>query len=110
NEYSVIESQGDKLFIATDKDAPNSKIVVADAKNPAPENWTEFIPETENVLTPTTGGGYFFAHYMKDAISQVKQYDYSGKLVREIELTVVSIVSGLNGENEEDRKSTRLNS
>src|SRR5690606_35453694 len=68
NEYSVIESQRDKLFIVTDKDAPNSKIVVADAKNPAPENWTEFIPETENVLTPTTGAGYFFAHYMKDAI------------------------------------------
>jgi prolyl oligopeptidase len=101
NEYSVIESQGDKLFIATDKDAPNSKIVVADAKNPAPENWTEFIPETENVLTPTTGGGYFFAHYMKDAISQVKQYDYSGKLVREIELPGVGTVSGFDGKKED---------
>lgn len=101
NEYSVIESQGNKLFIATDKDAPNSKIVVADAKNPAPENWTEFIPETENVLTPTTGGGYFFAHYMKDAISQVKQYDYSGKLVREIELPGVGTVSGFDGKKED---------
>lgn len=101
NEYSVIESQGDKLFIVTDKDAPNSKIVVVDAKNPAPENWTEFIPETENVLTPTTGAGYFFAHYMKDAISHVKQYDYSGKLVREIELPGVGTVSGFGGKKED---------
>jgi hypothetical protein len=28
----------------------------------------------------------FFANYMKDAVSVVKQYDYSGKMLREIEL------------------------
>lgn len=102
NSSYVIESQGDKLFIVTDKDAPNSKIVIADAKNPSAA-WVDFIPETENVLTPSTGGGYFFAHYMKDAISQVKQYDYNGKLVREIELPGVGTVSGLGGKKEDEK-------
>jgi len=102
NSSYVIESQGDKLFIVTDKDAPNSKIVIADAKNPSAA-WVDFIAETENVLTPSTGGGYFFAHYMKDAISQVKQYDYNGKLVREIELPGVGTVSGLGGKKEDEK-------
>src|SRR5690606_29131551 len=57
----------------------------------------------ENVLTPSTGGGYFFAHYMKDAISQVKQYDYEGKLVREIELPGVGTVSGFGGKKEDEK-------
>jgi prolyl oligopeptidase len=31
----------------------------------------------------------FFANYMKDAVSVVKQYDKSGKLMREIQLPAV---------------------
>lgn len=100
NDHYVIENDGDKLFIVTDKDAPNRKIVIADAKNPSAP-WVDFIPETENVLSPSTGSGYFFAHYMKDAISQVKQYDYHGNLVREVELPGVGSVGGFGGKKED---------
>lgn len=102
NSNYVIESEGDKLFIVTDKDAPNSKIVTADAKKPS-ATWVDFIAETENVLSPSTGSGYLFAHYMKDAISQVKQYDYQGKLVREIELPGVGTVGGFGGKKEDEK-------
>jgi prolyl oligopeptidase len=54
----------------------NKRIVTVDAANPSPSNWVDFIPETENVLSPSTGAGFFFANYMKDAVSVVKQYDY----------------------------------
>lgn len=90
----VIDNEGSKLYIATDLDAPNRKIVTVDASNPTPENWKDLIPETENVLSPSTGGGYIFAEYMVDAISQVKQYDYDGKLVREVELPGIGAVGG----------------
>lgn len=100
NQYSVIENNANKLFVVTDKDAPNNRIVIMDAKNPSAP-WTDFIAETDNVLSPSTGGGYFFAHYMKDAISQVKQYDYSGKLVREIELPGIGTVGGFGGKKED---------
>ncbi len=52
-------------------------------------------------LSPSTGGGYIFAEYMKDAVSNVKQYDYEGKLVREIELPGIGTVGGFGGEKEE---------
>lgn len=90
----VIENDGSKLFIVTNKDAPNQKIVIVDASNPSSDNWKDFIPQTENVLTPSTGGGYFFTEYMVDAVSKVKQYDYDGKLVREVDLPGVGSVGG----------------
>ena len=101
SDNNIIENEGEKLFIETDWNAPNKRIVTVDVNNPKPENWKDFIPETENVLSPSTGGGYFFANYMKDAVSVVKQYDYSGKLVREIKLPGVGTAGGFGGKKKE---------
>ena len=97
----VIENVGSKLYIVTNMDAPNQKIVTVDASNPTPENWVDFIPETENVLTANTGGGYFFTEYMVDAISKVLQYDYDGKLVREVKLPGLGSAGGFGGKKED---------
>jgi prolyl oligopeptidase len=97
----VMENVGSKLYIVTDRDAPNKKIVTVDANNPEIENWVDFIPETENVLSPNTGGGYFFAEYMVDAISKILQYDYDGKLIREVKLPGLGTVSGFGGKKED---------
>ncbi|MDG1571579.1 prolyl oligopeptidase family serine peptidase [Robiginitalea sp. M366] len=97
----IIENEGSKLYIVTNLDAPNQKIVTVDAANPTPEHWVDFIPETEHVLSPNTGGGYFFAEYMVDAISKVFQYDYQGNLVREVTLPGIGSASGFGGKKEE---------
>ncbi len=98
----VIENDGSKLFIVTNMDAPNQKIVTVDASSPSSKNWKDFIPETENVLTPSTGGGYFFTEYIVDAVSKVKQYHYNGKLVRDVELPGVGSVGGFSTKKEKD--------
>ncbi|MEP3372512.1 MAG: prolyl oligopeptidase family serine peptidase [Maribacter dokdonensis] len=97
----VIDNVGSKLYIVTNRNAPNKKIVTVDASNPEAKNWVDFIPETENVLNPNTGGGYFFAEYMVDAISKVFQYDYEGKLIREVDLPGLGSVGGFGGEKED---------
>ncbi|MBW2961609.1 prolyl oligopeptidase family serine peptidase [Mesonia aestuariivivens] len=97
----VIENKDNKLFLVTNYNAPNKKIVTVDAANPSSDNWTDFIAETENVLSPSTGGGYFFAEYMKDAVSVIKQYDYEGKLVRDVELPGIGSVGGFGTKKEE---------
>ena len=97
----VIENVGSKLYIVTNLETPNRKIVTVDASDPAPENWVDFIPETEHVLSPSTGGGYFFAEYMVDALSKVLQYDYDGNLVREVELPGMGSAGGFSGKKEE---------
>ena len=100
SDTDVIDSRGSKLYLVTNLNAPNKKIVTVDASNPTPENWVDFIPETENVLSPSTGGGYFFAKYMVDAVSKVVQYDFDGKLIREVKLPGVGTAGGFGGKTE----------
>ncbi|MEO1011936.1 MAG: prolyl oligopeptidase family serine peptidase [Bacteroidota bacterium] len=97
----VLDNVGTTLFLVTNMNAPNKKIVVTDAADPRPHNWVDFIPETKNVLTASTGGGYFFAEYMVDAISKVFQYDYDGNLVREVELPGLGSAGGFGGKKKE---------
>ena len=97
----VIENEGSKLYLATNLNAPNKKIVTVDASNPTPENWVDFIPESENVLSPSTSGGHFFTEYMVDAVSKVLQYDYNGKLIREVKLPGIGSAGGFGTKKEE---------
>lgn len=97
----VIDNIGSKLFLVTNLNAPNKKIVSVDASNPSPSNWVDVIPETEHVLSPSRSGTYFIAEYMVDAISKVMQYDYNGKLIREIKLPGVGNANGFGAKKEE---------
>ena len=101
NDHDVLDNEGTKFYLVTNYNAPNKKVVTFDLKNPKMENWIDFIPETENVLSPTTGGGYIFAEYMKDAVTFVQQYDYTGELIRDIELPGVGSAGGFGGKKEE---------
>ena len=101
NDHNVLDNDGTKFYLVTNYNAPNKKVVTFDLNNPKMENWVDFIPETENVLSPSTGGGYIFAEYMKDAVSFVQQYDYDGKLIRDIELPGVGSAGGFGGKKEE---------
>jgi len=93
----IIDNRGSKLYLATNLNAPNQKVVTVDAANPTPENWEDFISETKNVLSPSTGSGYFFATYMINAVSKVLQYDFDGNLLREVQLPGVGSAGGFGG-------------
>ncbi len=97
SDTGVIDNRGSTLYLQTNLNAPNQKIVTVDATNPAPENWVDFIPETENVLQPRTGAGFFFAKYMVNAVSKVLQYDFNGNLIREVALPGIGTASGFGG-------------
>lgn len=92
-----IDNVGNRLIMTTDLGAPNRKVITATYPNVSPENWTDLIAETENVLSINTGGNYLFAEYMIDALSKAYQYDYNGKLVREVALPGLGSVGGLGG-------------
>ncbi len=98
---NVVDNVGTKFYLSTDYKAPNQRVVTFDLANPKMENWVDFIPETENVLSVSTGGGYIFADYIKDAVSFIKQYDYDGKLVRDIKLPGIGSAGGFGAKKEE---------
>ncbi|MCF4008117.1 prolyl oligopeptidase family serine peptidase [Rheinheimera sp. UJ63] len=102
SDVDLVDSDGDMLILATNRDAPNRKVVKVSAKAPQPENWQVLIPETEHVLRISSGAGFLFANYIVDAIAKVKQYDMNGQLVRDIELPGLGSVGGFGGKKEAD--------
>ncbi len=97
----LLDNEGPKLYLVTNLDAPNKRIVTTTAQNPTVDNWSDLIPETGEVLSPSTGGGYIFAEYMQDAISKIKQYDYSGSLIRDVALPGVGSAGGFRGKKDQ---------
>ncbi|WP_397361893.1 prolyl oligopeptidase family protein [Paenimyroides baculatum] len=98
NDYSIIDSKDGKLYIETNLKAPNKKLMVVDAvKVINLSAWEDLILESDNVLDLSKAGGYFFARYMKDAVSVVEQFDYSGKFIRKIQLPGLGTASGFGG-------------
>ena len=93
----VLDNIGSKLILETNLNAPNNKLVVVDVAKPQEVNWQDLIPESDNVLNATVGGGYIFAEYMQDAASVMKQFQYDGKLVREIKLPGTGSASSISG-------------
>lgn len=96
----LVDNKGSKLYLSTNYKAPNMRIVTVDARNPQPQYWKDLIPETKNVLSVATGAGYIFAQYVVDAVSKIQQYDYDGKLIREVKLPGVGAVGGFYGKKE----------
>ena len=94
-----VDSKGDFIYALTDKNAPNMRLVKFNINKP--DVWIDVIPETENVLTVSTGGGYIFAKYMKDAVTSVKQFDFDGKLIRTIDLPGIGTAGGFSGKETE---------
>lgn len=98
-EPDVIDNKGGQLLIRTNDGAPNYKVALIDPKDPDKAHWKTVIPEKAEALQSVgTGGGYLFAQYLKDASTKVYQYDYEGRLVREIVLPGIGTASGFGGE------------
>ncbi len=97
----MLHGEGDIIYFVTNLDAPNQRLVAVDVNEPAPENWVNIIPEGEHVLTPTYGNDFFFAKYMVDATSQIKQFDITGEFIRNIELPGVGTASSIEGGKDE---------
>ncbi len=98
---SVIDNDGETFYLFTNKNAPNNKVVKASINDLSENAWQTVIPETDNVLNISTGGGYLFAHYLKDAISLVEQYKYDGTKIRKIDLPGIGSASGFGGKKSE---------
>jgi prolyl oligopeptidase len=101
HEQDVVYADNGTLYILTNQGASNRKLVTVNAANPKPENWKDLIPQTQFPLTVSTSGGKLFAHYLKDAVTQVFQYNLNGKQERTIELPGLGTASGFSGKRED---------
>jgi len=98
SEYSFIGNDGPQFYFRTDKNAPKRRVIAIDITRPQPAHWRELIAESPNVLDDIRlVGNQFFAKYLKDAVTQVKIFDVTGKFLREVQFEGLGTASGFAG-------------
>ena len=89
---------GDSVFLMTDWQAPNRRVLLVDLTKPQREDWHEVIPTGTSVIDGlTTVGGKLCVNYLESVQSRVKIYEPDGKFIREIAFPVIGSVSGMYG-------------
>jgi prolyl oligopeptidase len=97
-EYSVIGNDGSTLFVRTDLNAPNRRIITIDLNNPARSAWREIVAESEQPIDGATiVGGRLLIERLVDVRSQVDIHDLSGRKVGELPLPGAGTLAGLSG-------------
>ena len=101
HDYAPVDCKEDNLYFVTNDGALNYALKRISLNDPS--KIETVIPEHERNLLEGVGtaGGYLFASYLQDAQSKVAQYDYDGKLVREVTLPAIGSVGGFSGEKED---------
>ena len=87
---------GGELFIVTNLDAPNKRVVLADPADPGFERWREVIPEREDVVVETAAalGGRLAVSYLQEVQPRVAIHELDGTHVRDIAFDTVGSVGG----------------
>lgn len=103
NKSSIVYVEDDQFWVLTDIDAPNYRLIKLDPNQPEPENWTEVLPETENLLQSVgSGGGYLFANYLERATDRFYQMKPDGSARRPIELPGLGSAGGFGGNRDDE--------
>lgn len=77
--YTLIDSVSAELYLLTDKDAPNSRVIAIDLARPEPENWRTVIPEQPQALDLAyMAGDYLALVYLQDAAHIIRLADRQG--------------------------------
>ena len=96
--YVFVGNEGSRLWFQTDLQAPRGKLIEIDTANPARSNWKVLVPEGEETLqTASFVNNKFVLNYLKDAYTQVKIYDATGKLVNEVGFPGIGSAEGFGG-------------
>lgn len=98
-EFSVIDNDGDRLWLQTDLDAPRGRVVAIDLAHPERDRWQELIPEAaETLQSVAVLNQQFIAIYLKDAHSHVQTFALDGTALGEIPLPGIGSVGGFDGQ------------
>ena len=82
-----VETDGDKIYLFTNFNAPMNRLLAADLRKPSYSDWTEVIPESDCVLNGVVfTGDKIIASYMKDAATHSYIMPRNGGPMQEIAL------------------------
>lgn len=99
NNHSVVTNTENILLVHTNFLAPNYRLVSINLAQPDKSNWSDIIPEKDQVLSVNRAGDYLFATYLVDVKNEVIQLNLKGEKIREVILPDIGTVYGFGGKN-----------
>jgi prolyl oligopeptidase len=99
-EFSPIGNAGSILFVRTDEDAPNRKIVSIDLD--ARAGARTVVPERERTLDAAVmAGGRLLTAYLVDVQSRLQVFDTDGASLGGIDLPGAGVIAGITGRHDD---------
>jgi prolyl oligopeptidase len=97
-EFSAFGNEGSVLFLRTDQDSPNRRVIAVDVTHPAPANWKTIVPERAQAIESVALiGGRLVAQYLADVQSRLAVFGLDGASQGEVPLPASGTVIGLSG-------------
>jgi prolyl oligopeptidase len=97
-EFAPIGNQGSIVFVRSDLDAPNRKIVAIDLAHPDPSAWTVVVREAPQAIEQAAlVGGRIVCGYLVDVESRLSLFDVNGHSEGTIDLPAAGTVAGVSG-------------
>jgi prolyl oligopeptidase len=92
------EVVGDTAYLQTNWKAPKGRLLAADLRHPARDQWREVVPESNLVMEGfTAAGGRLFVNYTRNASSSARIFEPDGRPVGDIAFPTIGSVSGISG-------------
>jgi len=100
--YNFVDNDGPVFWFVTNQGATLSRLVEVELRQPEPEHWKTIVPESADKLEFASMVDHkFIASYLKDAHTEVKVFDRSGKFLRTVELPGIGTAGGFGGRREQ---------
>lgn len=89
---------GGRLYLETNWDAPNGRILRADLSDLRQESWQEIVAESgDPIQNVFAAGGRLFVHYIHNVSSQIACFDPDGARLPDVPLPDTGTVTWLSG-------------
>jgi prolyl oligopeptidase len=97
-QYQFIDNDGPVFWFQTDLDAPRGRLIAIDTRHPERANWKTLVPQgTDKLEFSNVVNNSFLLGYLKDARTEVRVHDLSGKLLRNVDLPGIGTATGFGG-------------
>src|SRR5688572_17239860 len=97
-EYWPVGNVGSTVYLRTDKDAPNRRIIAVDLRNPAAAAWKTVVPERKEAIENVAViGGRIVVQYLVDVQSRVLLFGLDGVPHGELALPGAGTVGAIGG-------------
>jgi prolyl oligopeptidase len=94
---------GDTLFMRTNWNAPNYRVIKVDLRKPARANWTDVVSQGPHAMTGlSAAGGRLFVSTLEDVQTKIRAYSTEGTPLGEVRLPGIGASSGITGDWDKD--------